>query len=312
MKPMISTCCMLASLFALLMWAGSVRAESNLDADKLNATVQTLGRLNGQALACQHKEISARIKAIMINRVPKTRPMGELFENATTAAFLTQGNEKSTCPPQVALTVELEAAARPLAPPSTHQLADPATGPEGINPRYLLQATNGRAIMDGDFPERFQLISFGYTFCPDICPTTLLEMTALLKQLGDNAPHVQPIFISVDPERDTQAHLHQYLAFFDKRIIGATGKPEFLKRAADNFKVRYEKVVEPGASTQNYAIDHSAGMYLLAPGGRFIAKFAYGTPVGEVFERLNAEVKQYLANKAAAARSAEAANQAAH
>ena len=309
MKPMFSTCCMLASLFALLMWAGSARADASatIDADKLTATVQALGRLNGQALACQHKEVGARIKSIMINRVPKTRPMGELFENATTAAFLAQGNEKAACPPQVALTVELEAAARPLAPPSAHQLADPAAaGPEGINPRYLLQASSGRAIMDGDFPHRFQLISFGYTFCPDICPTTLLEMAALLKQLGDIAPHVQPIFISVDPERDTPAHLHQYLAFFDQRIIGATGKPEFVKRAAESFKVRYEKVVEPGASTQNYAIDHSAGMYLLAPGGRFIAKFTYGMPLNEIFERLNAEVKQYLANKPAMPRPAAA------
>lgn len=310
MKPMFSTCCMLASLFALLMWAGSVRADASaaIDADKLTATVETLGRLNGQALACQHKEVGTRIKSIMINRVPKTRPMGELFENATTAAFLAQGNEKATCPPQVALTIELEAAARPLAPPSAHQLADPAAAPEGINPRYLLQATSGRAIMDGDFPHRFQLISFGYTFCPDICPTTLLEMAALLKQLGDNAAHVQPIFISVDPERDTQAHLHQYLAFFDPRIIGVTGKPEFVKRAAESFKVRYEKVVEPGASTQNYAIDHSAGMYLLAPGGRFIAKFTYGMPLNEILDRLNAEVKQYLANKPAMPRPAEASN----
>ncbi len=306
MKPMFSTCCMLASLFALLMWAGSVRAGGELDTDQLAAAVQTLGRLNGQALACQHKEVGARIKAIMINRVPKTRPMGELFENATTAAFLAQGNDKAACPPQVALTVELESAARPLAPPSTHQLVDPAAAPEGINPRYLLQATNGRAIMDGDFPDRFQLISFGYTFCPDICPTTLLEMTALLKQLGDNAPHVQPIFISVDPERDTQAHLHQYLAFFDKRIIGVTGKPEFIKRAAESFKVRYEKVVEPNANPQNYAIDHSAGMYLLAPGGRFIAKFTYGMPLNEILDRLNTEVKQYLVNKPAMPRPGEA------
>lgn len=311
MKPMFSTCCMLASLFALLIWAGSARADNSADADKLTTTVQTLGRLNGQALACQHKDVAARTRSIMINRVPKTRTMGELFEDATTVAFLAQGKDKASCPPQAALSVELEIAIRPLAPPSTHQLADPVIeGPEGINPRYLLQATSGRAIMDNDFPERFQLISFGYTFCPDICPTTLIEMATLLKQLGDNAPHVQPIFISVDPERDTQAHLHQYLAFFDKRIIGATGKPEFVKRAAENFKVRYEKVVETGANAnaQNYAIDHSAGMYLLAPGGRFIAKFAYGMPVNEILDRLNAEVKQYLANKAATGRSAEPGN----
>jgi protein SCO1/2 len=292
MRPMFSTCCMLASLFALLMWAGGARAT--MDEAAMTAIVQSLGRINGQALACQHKEVSTRIKTLMITRVNKTREQGEAFERATTTAFLAQGN-KATCPPQVALTVELETVASPLAPTISHQLSNsPETPAADFNPRYLLQATTGRAIMDGHFPDRFQLISFGYTFCPDICPTTLTEMTAVLKQLGEQARHIQPIFISVDPERDTIPHLGKYLAFFDPRIIGATGSAELVRRAADNFKVRYEKVIESNSNSPHYAVDHSAGMYLLGPGGYFITKFAYGTSVDDIATRLNKEVDAHL------------------
>lgn len=290
MNPSILTAALLIGMLSLATLAGNVRAMD--DGAQLETTIKTLGRINGQALACQHKEVAARVKAIMITRVPKTREFGELFENATTAAFLEQGGNTVGCPSRPALTVELEFASRPLAVPSPHQLAASEETPEtGINPRYLLQASNGRAIMDGDFSDRFQLITFGYTFCPDICPTTLLEMTAILKELGDQAKQVQPIFISVDPERDTLKHLHEYLAFFDARIIGATGSAELVKSAAKNFKVRYEKVADPRGSPQHYAVDHSAGMYLLAPGGQFITKFAYGMPVADIVARLKSELQ---------------------
>ena len=266
---------------------------ASAEADPLRAAVTTLGNINGLALACGHTEVVSRAKAIVIARVAKTRELGEAFEQATSAAFLAQGQRKAACPPRAALTVELEVAARSLNPPNAHQLAATLDTPEvGINPRYLLQATNGRAVMDGDFKDRFQLITFGYTFCPDICPTTLLEMAALLKELGEQAQHVQPIFISVDPARDTPQHLRQYLDFFDPRIIGATGSAELVKRAADNFKVKYEKVSEPGAAPGNYAMDHSAGMFLLAPGGQLVVKFAYGTPIADIVTRVKNEIER--------------------
>ncbi len=154
----------------------------------------------------------------------------------------------------------------------------------GIVPRYLLKDPNGRAVTDGDFRGRFQLISFGYTFCPDICPTTLVETAQILKQLGDEAARVQPIFISLDPERDTPEQLKAYTAFFDPRILGLTGSPELVGKAAEHFKVRYEKVQPPGAS--HYSIDHSAGMYLLGLDGAFVAKLPYGMPVPELIDRI--------------------------
>ena len=182
--------------------------------------------------------------------------------------------------------------------PATAQSAhDPLAGEtRGINPRYLLQDPNGRSVTSEDFRGRFQLISFGYTYCPDVCPTTLVEMVAILKQLGDQADRLQPIFITVDPERDTARVLKTYTEFFDPRILGLTGSPALVRRAADNFRIRYAKVREPGA--ENYAVDHSAGMILLGPDGAFIKKFAFATPVDEITAQLVVIMGAYQASPA--------------
>lgn len=157
----------------------------------------------------------------------------------------------------------------------------------GIVPRYLLQDINGRAVTPDDFRGSFQLIAFGYTFCPDICPTTLTEMAAILQDLGPLAVRLRPIFVSLDPERDTFQVLREYTAFFDPRILGMTGSPALVSRAAANFKVRYQKVPKEGG---NYAVDHSAGMVLLGPEGGFVKKFGYGTPPTEIA----AAIRRYI------------------
>jgi len=155
-----------------------------------------------------------------------------------------------------------------------------------ITARYLLMDAAGRAVSNEDFPGSFQLIAFGYTFCPDICPTTLAEMSVIMEKLGAQSDRLQPVFITIDPERDSAAVLRNYTAFFHPRILGLTGSAALVRRAADSFKVRYEKVVEPGAPPGQYAVDHSAGMYLLGPDGRFVRKFAYATPPLEIAERI--------------------------
>ena len=184
--------------------------------------------------------------------------------------------------------------AAPAAAQSAHQLQ--AEENVGINPRYLLQDPRGRSVTNEDFRGRFQLIAFGYTYCPDVCPTTLVEMAAILKQLGDQAERVQPIFITVDPERDTGKVLQTYTEFFDPRILGLTGSPALVRRAADNFKIRYAKVREPGNA--NYAVDHSAGMILLGPDGQFIKKFAFATPVDQITAQLQETLAAYPATPA--------------
>ena len=152
--------------------------------------------------------------------------------------------------------------------------------------RYLLMDANGRAVSNEDFPGYFQLIAFGYTFCPDICPTTLVEISVIMEQLEKKSERLQPLFITIDPERDTAAILRSYTAFFHPRIIGLSGAPALVRSAADHFKVRYEKVREPGMPAEQYAVDHSAGMFLLGPDGRYIRKFAYATPVTEITRRI--------------------------
>lgn len=171
-----------------------------------------------------------------------------------------------------------------------------AAGPAGddvpLRPRYLLMDAKGRAVTNETFPEQFQLISFGYTFCPDVCPTTLAEVADIMKQLGPLAARVQPIFITVDPARDTPETLQRYADFFDPRIIGLSGSPALIARVAQNYKVRYEIVREPGAAADVYSVDHSAGMYVLAPGGSFLKKFAFGTPVGQITDALRQLIDQ--------------------
>ncbi len=163
----------------------------------------------------------------------------------------------------------------------------------GIVSRYLLMDSKGRAISDQDFRGSFQLITFGYTFCPDICPTTLAEISLVMEKLGGRAGQLQPLFVTVDPERDTPEVLRRYTAYFHPRIIGLTGSPELVRRVADHFKVRYEKHWEPGAEKDKYSVDHSAGMYLLGPEGGFLVKFAYATPPQEVADRIRALMEDF-------------------
>ncbi len=163
----------------------------------------------------------------------------------------------------------------------------------GIIPRYLLMDYQGRAVTDQDFPGIYQLISFGYTSCPDVCPTTLSKMSLIMAKLGKVADRLQPLFITLDPERDTPEILHKYTAFFNPHIIGLSGSAELVRRAADNFKVKYEKHFEIGAPPNKYSVDHTVWMYLLGPDGTFLAKFAYGTPYMEVAERIRTLMEEH-------------------
>lgn len=162
----------------------------------------------------------------------------------------------------------------------------------GIVTRYMLMSTKGQAVTNQDFRGSFQLITFGYTFCPDICPTTLAEISVIMDKLGNRSEQLQPLFVTIDPERDTPEVLRRYTAYFHPRIIGLTGSPDLVRRIAEHFKVRYEKHWEPGADKDKYSVDHSAGMYLLGPGGEFIAKFAYATPPQEIADRIRAIMEE--------------------
>lgn len=253
------------------------------------AAVEKLGRLNGKALACRLMDVSAKAKTALIANAPKTQQVGELFDTATNKAFLSPG----ACLERQRLQAEVDTVVLELrlAYPAARHDTSASEMPAEVVTRYVLVDHNNRTVNDQDFRGRFQLITFGYTFCPDVCPTTLSEIAAVLKELGEGAQRIQPLFISVDPERDTPAVLKTYTSFFDSRILGLTGSPELVRRVADNYKVRFEKVREPGAPPDRYAMDHTAGLYLVGPDGRFLAKFPYAMPVQELASRLREYLK---------------------
>ena len=169
--------------------------------------------------------------------------------------------------------------------------ADDGTAPDlyshRIQGRYLLMNHFGEPVSNLDYAGSFQLIYFGYTFCPDVCPTSLAAMTQALKLLGPKAERIQPIFITVDPERDTLEALRKYTAYFHPRLIGLTGPPEMIARTADGFRVRYEKVELEDRPADRYAVDHTSALFLLGPGTEFVAKFAHGLPASQLAARLD-------------------------
>jgi len=172
-----------------------------------------------------------------------------------------------------------------LAQPLRAEMEQPIDG------RFLLQNHFGEMVTDRDFGDRYQLIYFGYTFCPDICPTSLSIISQTMQLLGKEAEHIQPLFITVDPERDTPEVLRTYVHYFHPSLIGLTGSPELVARAAANFRIRYEKVVIPGLPADQYQMDHSAGIFLLDPNGRFLVKFAHGFPPQQMANRIRDFIK---------------------
>jgi protein SCO1/2 len=135
---------------------------------------------------------------------------------------------------------------------------------------FTLIDQNGKTITDADFKGRPFLVFFGYTHCPDVCPTTLFDLSEVLRALGGDADKTQALFISVDPERDTPAVMKDYLASFDPHLRGATGDPDQVAAAEKAYRVYAKKV--PTANG-DYSMDHTALVYLMDKQGRFVAPF---------------------------------------
>ncbi len=162
--------------------------------------------------------------------------------------------------------------------------------PSRVGGKFMLQDHHGRFFTDQDMRGKLHLIYFGYTFCPDVCPTSLLALSSALNQLGEQANEVQSYFITVDPARDTPEALKTYVSYFHPSMIGLTGTQAMTDRVAELYRVKYEKVIDPTRDPDHYIIDHSAGLYLMAPDGSFITKFAHGLPASELARRL----REYL------------------
>lgn len=141
---------------------------------------------------------------------------------------------------------------------------------------FELVAQDGTTVTEETFRGDYMLIYFGFTFCPDVCPTELQVMSAALDLLGDDAGKVQPILISIDPERDTVETMADYVRHFHPRLMGLTGTPEQIATAARAYRVYYAKAEDPDSST-GYTMDHSSIVYLMGPEGEFLAHFGPGT-----------------------------------
>ena len=150
----------------------------------------------------------------------------------------------------------------------------------------------GKSVTDADYRGKFLLVFFGYTYCPDICPTELQNVAIALDELGDKADSVRPLFITIDPERDTFEYISQYVAHFHPRLVGLTGTPEQIKRAADVYRVFYAKVDDPQAT--EYLMDHSSFVYLMGRDGKFLRLFKHGTDPSHMAETISAYVEQKL------------------
>jgi len=139
---------------------------------------------------------------------------------------------------------------------------------------FELKDPQGKTRRLADFKGKAVVLFFGYTQCPDVCPTTLAALAEAMKQLGPDADRVQVLFVTVDPERDTPQLLAQYVPAFDPRFLGLYGDADATSRTAKEFKVIYQKV--PGASPGTYTMDHSAGTYVFDPQGRLRLYVANG------------------------------------
>jgi protein SCO1/2 len=140
----------------------------------------------------------------------------------------------------------------------------------------------GNKRTDADFRGKLLLVYFGYTYCPDVCPTDLQQIALAVDKLGAAADEVQPIFISLDPERDTTNVLASYVAFFHPRLIGLTGTAAQIRAVADEYKAYYARHSPPGGG--EYLIDHSGFIYLMGRSGEYLGFFPPGTPAERMAE----------------------------
>jgi cytochrome oxidase Cu insertion factor (SCO1/SenC/PrrC family) len=170
-------------------------------------------------------------------------------------------------------------------------MAEPATtGRALIGGPFSLVNQDGERVTEADFAGRYKLIFFGYTYCPDYCPMNLVTMTRAIDLLEPElAERVVPIFISVDPERDTVAHLKDYAALFHPRLVALTGTPEEVDAAARAYRVYYSRAA-PDGSTTDYLVDHSIFTYLMGPDGAYVTHFGHDATPEAMAERLREQV----------------------
>ncbi len=149
---------------------------------------------------------------------------------------------------------------------------------------------NGKVRTLADFKGSAVIVFFGFTQCPDVCPTTLAEMKSVKQLLGEDAKRFQVLFVTVDPERDTPELLSRYVTAFDPTFLGLRGDPKATAEVAKEFKVFYQKV--PGATPDTYSVDHTAGSYIFDPQGRLRLFVRHGQSADKIASDIKLLLKQ--------------------
>lgn len=173
--------------------------------------------------------------------------------------------------------------------PSAEQMMDDLMYGRGtIGGPFTLTDQTGRTRSDSEFRGKLMIVYFGYTYCPDVCPADLMAITQALDALGPAAEGIQPVFITVDPERDTKG-LADYVAAFHHSLVGLTGSPEEIRKVANAYKAFYAKV--PGEPSGEYSIDHAGVIYLIGRDGEYLGFMPPQTSP----DRLTEVLRKYLA-----------------
>jgi len=145
-----------------------------------------------------------------------------------------------------------------------------------------MEDTYGNLVKDEDFRGKFVLIYFGYMSCPDVCPTTLSVLSEVMQDLGDINEDLKVVFVTVDPDRDTPEKLHEYLGFFDERIVGLRGPKAYTDHMVKAFNARYEFYYPDPDDKSEYTVDHTASVAFVGPHGNLIKRFPYGMSSEEI------------------------------
>ncbi len=188
-------------------------------------------------------------------------------------------------------------AARQAAREASERKADATANRKSIGGSFSLTDHTGRRVTDADFRGKFLLVFFGYTYCPDVCPTAMANVSLVMEALGEDADAVQPLFISIDPQRDDPAEMADFVGQFDPRIIGLTGTPEEIAEVARKYRVYYRKVTakelgeESSGDDQDYLMDHSAYLYLMGPDGQFLEVFTHTQDPAEIARAIRAAIE---------------------
>lgn len=157
------------------------------------------------------------------------------------------------------------------------------SGTAAIGGPFRLVDQNGRPATERDLVGKPSLIFFGFTYCPEVCPTTLLHMTSWFKQLGPDADKLNAFYVTIDPERDTAGQLKHYLTAFDPRIRGLTGTPAQVAQIAKAYRVYYKRVP---LANGDYVMDHSTTVYMMDAHGNFVGPIGYDEPDAQVMPYL--------------------------